>query len=171
MAEPPGEDEIRIIYRATIDALYRYVVSRCDGDRDLAEDVTQETWLRAVCAWHTGGVPREPAAWLTTVAHNILANHFRRRRDQPLDDSHLAVAAPAVGGADDRHSLVHRALARLPAANLRLLQAFHFQRKGVAEIAGELGVTERAIEGRLRRARRQLRTHMESEADPEGDRS
>jgi DNA-directed RNA polymerase specialized sigma24 family protein len=48
MPQPAGEDEIRRIYQATIDDLYGFVSRRCGGDRDLAEDLTQETWLRAV---------------------------------------------------------------------------------------------------------------------------
>ncbi|MGH7583253.1 MAG: RNA polymerase sigma factor, partial [Gemmatimonadales bacterium] len=105
MTHVPGEDEIKAIYQATIDGLYRFVIGRCDGDRDLAEDVTQETWLRAVRAWHASGVPREPVAWLTTVARNIIANHFRRGARQPLDESHHQVAATADATGAERQSL------------------------------------------------------------------
>ena len=48
MRRPITEDDIRRIYRETIDDLYGLVLRRCEGDRDLAEDITQETWLRAV---------------------------------------------------------------------------------------------------------------------------
>ena len=70
MTLPATEDEIRRLYQETIDELYAFVASRCRGDRDLAEDVTQEAWLRAVRAWHAKGIPDRPAAWLTTVARN-----------------------------------------------------------------------------------------------------
>src|SRR5689334_19681415 len=84
----PGlpEDQIRAIYRDTIDALYGYVSRRCGGDRPLAEDVTQEAWLRAVREWSRRGLPKQPIAWLTTVARNLLLNEFRRRQPVPLDD-------------------------------------------------------------------------------------
>ena len=170
MAQPASEDDIRGIYRATIDDLYRFVARRCDHDRELAEDVTQETWLRAVRAWHADGVPDRPLAWLTTVARNLLSNHFRRRPSAPLDDTvaeSLAVEEP--DGADARLSLVERALARLPIPQFRLLEAFHFRRQRVAEIAEAQGISERAVEGRLRRARQQLRHQMESDPDTEGD--
>jgi DNA-directed RNA polymerase specialized sigma24 family protein len=51
------EDDIRRIYRETIDDLYALVSRRCDGNRALAEDITQEAWLRAVRAWHRDGLP------------------------------------------------------------------------------------------------------------------
>ena len=48
MAERISEDELRRTYRETIDALCAYVSRRCGGERELAEDITQEVWLRAV---------------------------------------------------------------------------------------------------------------------------
>lgn len=171
MGQAVTEDDIRRIYDATIDALYRYVSSRCSGERDLAEDITQETWLRAVRTWHANGLPVQPAAWLTTVARNLLVSHHRRRSAEPLDDAtaDVLVAEPADDG-EERRSLVTRALARLPLPVVRLLSAFHLQKRRIADIASEHGLTERAVEGRLRRARHQLRDQiaLDSETDSEG---
>ena len=170
MARAAGEEEIRGIYQATIDDLYRFVSRRCDGDRDLAEDVTQETWLRAVRAWHVDGVPDRPLAWLTTVARNLLANHFRRRPLEPLDQAVAESVAHEEGERPDRRlPLILRALARLPIPQLRLLEAFHFKQQRVADIAAAHGISERAVEGRLRRARQQLRHQIESDPEAEGD--
>lgn len=170
MPKPASEDDIRATYHATIDDLYRFVSRKCDGDRDLAEDVTQETWLRAVKAWRAGGLPDSPQAWLTTVAKNLLANHFRRRPSEPFDE---AIALPVVDdGADraeQRQTLLARALARISIPHLKVLQAFHFRQQPVADIAAEEGLSERAVEGRLRRARQQLRHQIESDPDTEGD--
>ena len=170
MTHAVTEADIRTIYLATIDTLYRFVARRSHGDRDLAEDVTQETWLRAVRAWQGGRLPDQPAAWLTTVARNLLANHYRRRPQERLDDlDEGALMADEPDASEERGSLVHRALARLPLANSRLLQAFHFRRQPVAHIAAEYGLTERAVEGRLRRARQQLRQQIESLPNAEGE--
>jgi RNA polymerase sigma-70 factor (ECF subfamily) len=161
------EDDIRRIYRATVDDLYGFAVRRCGYDRDLAEDITQETWLRAVRAWNVQGIPDRPAAWLTTVARNLIANHRRGVALEPLD--YHDIAAPLPQESDARASLVRRALARLPLARRRLLAAFHFDRHSTAELAADAGVSERAIEGRLRRARQQLREQIETDPDSEGE--
>jgi DNA-directed RNA polymerase specialized sigma24 family protein len=50
-----------------------------------------------------------------------------------------------------------------------LLEAFHFERQHVADIAAEHGLSERAVEGRLRRARQRLRHQIETDPDAEGD--
>lgn len=172
MARTPGEDEIRRIYRETIDDLYAFVSRRCDGDRDLAEDLTQETWLRAVKAWRADGVPERPMAWLATVAGRLVSNNFRRPAAERLDDgSGDAVAAPDARALDEvaeRRSLVDRAMARLPALQVRLLEAFHYERRAVGEIAAAFGLSERGVEGRLRRARQKLRHEIQSDHDAEG---
>jgi len=62
-----------------------------------------------------------------------------------------------------------RAIARLPVLQMRLLEAFHFERRPVADIANSLGVSERAVEGRLRRARQNLRREVERDASSDGD--
>jgi RNA polymerase sigma-70 factor (ECF subfamily) len=166
MARRPSEDDIRRIYRATVDDLFGFVARRCDGDRELAEDITQETWLRAVKAWRDDGLPERPLAWLSTVAARLLSNYRRRPEAQRLEDgSGDTLPAPPV---DDngavRDSLVRKALAKLPALQMRLLRAFHFERRPVAELATTMGISERSVEGRLRRARQRLR--REIEADP-----
>ena len=167
MANRLTDEELRRIYRETIDALYAYVSRRCGGDRDLAEDVTQETWLRAVRDWHRNGPPDQPIAWLRTVAHNLILNEFRRRQPVSLDDATPDDMLDAMddGRAHDSADIatvVNRALARLPKSQSRLIEAFHYERSKVAQIATALGISERAVEGRLRRARENLRKQLET---------
>src|SRR4029453_14985082 len=84
-ATSDSEQRIVAIYRQTIVPLYGYVSRHCGGDRTLAEDVTQETWLRAVREWRRKGVPDQPIAWLTTVARNILISYYRTKPPTPLE--------------------------------------------------------------------------------------
>jgi RNA polymerase sigma-70 factor (ECF subfamily) len=172
MARRPSEDDIRRIYRDTVDDLFGFISRRCDGDRALAEDVTQETWLRAVKAWRVDGVPERPLAWLSTVAARLLSNHRRRPAVQPFEDGAgdtIQTQADAEPERAERESLVLRALAKLPALQRQLLNAFHFQRRPVAEIAETMGISERGVEGRLRRARQNLRREIETDPDAQGE--
>jgi RNA polymerase sigma-70 factor (ECF subfamily) len=161
-------DESTLIqtYRDSVHALYEFVSFRCGGDRTLAEDVTQEAWLRAVKAWRTQGPPDHPLAWLKTVARNLLSNHFRRAPMISLEalppgwKGELSEDGDDWTGADHA-ALLSWGLARLRAPQARLLEAFHMEGKPVKAIATELGLSERAVEGRLRRARLKLRKHLE----------
>ena len=170
-----GDERILAAYRDTIEPLYRYVSRNCGGDRTLAEDVTQETWLRAVREWRKKGPPDQPIAWLTTVARNILVSYFRRKRPAPLDSVSAGevLAALESGRAADSSEItavVCHALARIPAAEAQILEAFHFEDRRMSQIAETLGLSERAVEGRLRRARQRLRRELESMLNIKGDR-
>lgn len=167
MGRTVTEEQIRLIYRDTIDPLYGYVSRTCGGDRALAEDITQETWLRAVREWKESGVPRRPIAWLMTVARNLMLNEFRRRPPLPLEsvspDEYLdSVPDELSNQSAEISAIVTRALRQLPARQGKLLEAFHFERRSVAQIAAAFGISERAVEGRLRRARENLRREIEA---------
>jgi len=149
-------------YKDTVHDLYRFVSRRCGGNRSLAEDVTQEAWLRAVVDWRKKGLPDEPLAWLVTVARNLLSNYFRRVRPIPIEQ---APRGWDIDATDDRLDsdtpeiavLLSWGLARLKTEQAEMLEAFHFEKQKVAEIAVSKGLSERAVEGRLRRARLSLR--------------
>jgi RNA polymerase sigma factor (sigma-70 family) len=160
------EQKVLEVYRETIGPLYGYVSRRCAGEPALAEDIVQETWLRAVDAWRRQGVPDAPAGWLTTVAHNLLVNHFRRRKPVALDaiasESVLAVVDAGFNtDSSDIATTIQWGLARLPQRQARLLEAFHFDERSTSSLARDLRLSERAVEGRLRRARLKLRRLIE----------
>ncbi|HEY4218940.1 MAG TPA: sigma-70 family RNA polymerase sigma factor [Gemmatimonadaceae bacterium] len=159
MRHRPSEDDIRTTYRATVDDLFDFVARRCRGDRGLAEDITQETWLRAIDDWERNGLPDRPAAWLARVASRLLSNHRRHEEVERITDDDPDTVADEEDRAERREqrSMVQRALDRLPTAQARLLETFHFDRRPVNEIAANTGLTTRAVEGRLRRARARLR--------------
>jgi len=190
------EERIVQVYRECVHPLYGYVARRCGSDRTLAEDVTQETWLRAVAAWNRAGIPESPLAWLRTVARNLILNYFRR--SPPLSLEALSgdwgarylgnggagegQARPlrsgaagsvthtygAPGDGADHGAMLSWGLARMKPAQARLLEAFLLDGSSVREIAEEMKISERAVEGRLRRARVSLRKKLEPLLGSEG---
>jgi len=88
------EEWVRL-FRATLPELYAFAAKRAGGDRALAEDVTQEAWLRAPEAWSARGVPAQPLAW---VIHQLCD-----RTAQPAAFGRLS---PSGGTLRPRASLV-----------------------------------------------------------------
>ena len=163
----PGDDEIVAMYRETVRPLYRYVSRRVGGDRNLSEDLVQDTWMRALDAWPRSGVPDEPLAWLIRVARNSLISHFRRAKPDPIDPASIDLEAPAfTPEVPSTASVVSWGLARLRRAHADLLEAFYFDGKSVQEIARERALSERAVEGRLRRARAKLKKLLQRKVKP-----
>lgn len=151
------------LYRDHVIPLYRFVSRRVGGDRELAEDVTQETWLRAIDSWKKKGAPREPDAWLSTVAGNLLRNHFRRQRPSTWSQAEDEPAQDPDQAEIERAAQVQWGLSRLRAAQARLLEAHHFDGLTIATMAKAAGLSERAVEGRLHRARAALRALLGGE--------
>ncbi len=155
------EDQLVSIYRSEIRPLYCYVSKRVGGERQLAEDFVQETFLRAVSEWRRSGPPKEPLAWLKRVARNLLVSHWRRTRPDSLERMEVDPVDDAWRPANwEEAAFLQRGLSLLPKRQAELIEAFHFEGKTTREISRELGLSERAVEGRLRRAREALRDKL-----------
>lgn len=83
--------------RQTLDAVWRMeaakilaTLTRTVGDVALAEDLASEALLDALTQWPQTGVPRNPGAWLTTVAKRKAIDHWRRAEN--LDAKYAALA-------------------------------------------------------------------------------
>ena len=150
------------IYRETVQKLYRFVSRRSGGSRELAEDITQETYLRAVREWRSGRQPDVPLAWLKTVARNLLLNHYRRKTPDLVEAAGIdALFHDGPPDGPDAAALLYWGLTRLSRRRGEILEAFYLEGKNSATIAREFEISERAVEGRLRRARQALRTRLE----------
>ena len=162
-----NDTEIVRIYRETIRPLYGYVSRRVGGNAALAEDLVQETWLRALDAWPARGMPDEPLAWLIRVAHNTLVSHFRRVKPEGVDVARLELEAPAfTPDSPDAAAIVSWGLARMRRGHTEVLEAFYFEGKTVREIARDRSTSERSVEGRLRRARLKLKKVLDRAMRP-----
>ena len=163
------ENELVTVYRGTIEPLYAFVACRAGSDRELAEDTVQETYMRALSHWRTKGLPDVPLAWLKTVARNLLISHYRKTSPVRFDEANMD-----IHGDDwniekrETASLLYSGLSRLKKNDSRLIEAFYFDGKSVREIADERGLSERAVEGRLRRARQKLKKYMRRSMVVEG---
>ena len=146
----------RTLYDEAFAALHRYVVWRCAGLRDRADDVVQETWLTAVRRLRSF----DPSvgsfmSWLRGIAANHLRNHFRRercRRMQSLDGDALAAVEPK----EDAERIAV-ALSALPEHYEAVLQAKYLEGQSVADIAIDRDESPKAIESLLTRARQAFR--------------
>lgn len=146
------------IYDATMPRLYSLTFRWTRGDHGLTEDIVQETFLRALGNWDDKGVPDNPAAWLSSVARNLIISHFRSAKLTALEE----IPKELLWEEDDlttveRIGLLGRTLQNLRNRYSRLIESFHLEGKTIKEIAHEEGISERAVEGRLRRGRKQLR--------------
>lgn len=159
------------IYRETVGPLYGYMARRAGGDRALTEDIVQETYLRALDGWKSRALPDEPLAWLKRVARNILIDHLRqRKRAVPAEwGSSGAGGEPETAGDAFESLELFLAMTSLGRKKAAVLEAFYYDGMTVREIAAERGLSEKAVEGLLRRARLALKALL-PEQRSEGER-
>ncbi len=132
-------------------------------DRSEAEDAAQQTFLSAHRALLNGVEPREPSAWLVTIARNECWARIKSRMREPLPIDVEAVGtddpvAEAVRRAD--LAALRRAIASLPPQQRDAVVLREFAGLRYDELATALGVTLPAVESLLFRARTQLRTKL-----------
>ena len=74
-------DAFGTLYRQCRDTVYRYLMRRSNGDPHLAEDLTHETFVRALARiGNYREMGRPFVAWLVTIAGNLVADHFKSGR-------------------------------------------------------------------------------------------
>jgi RNA polymerase sigma-70 factor (ECF subfamily) len=91
----------------TIEAVFRQesgrilaTLIRISGSFDLAEEAMQEAFATAVTNWPAKGVPENPGAWITSVAHRKLVDHVRRERTRREKQGPLLYETPTVYAPD-----------------------------------------------------------------------
>jgi RNA polymerase sigma-70 factor (ECF subfamily) len=161
-----GRDEqlVRTLYAEHATALWSFVVPLVGGDRVRAQDVVQETMLRA---WrHPEVLDRANGSvrpWLFTVARNIVVDEWRRHRtdrDVPLDTG-------AEAAEDDRTDavldtwIVGEALSQLSVDHRAVLEQCYYQGRTTADAARVLGIPEGTVKSRAHYALRALRLALQ----------
>jgi RNA polymerase sigma-70 factor (ECF subfamily) len=162
-------DAWRAWYSAYFDRLARYVRWRCGGLADLAQDVTQETWLAAIRRLRSFDPGRGPFfAWLRGIAANAARNACRARRRQGQRCRSLVVGDDSPGPTVDRAATekaerVALALAALPDHYEAVLRAKYLDQMTVEQIALAEGTSPKGVESLLTRARQAFRSAYEKQ--------
>lgn len=157
------DDLIRELYAEHAGPLLRYATHLMSGDRQRAEDVVQETLLRA---WqHPGAIAGRPARpWLFAVARNIAIDSYRARKARPQEVGEAALEMmPAPDEAERALEswAVADALATLRPEHRHALLETYYRGKSVAEAAGTLGIPAGTVKSRTFYALRALRLALE----------
>jgi RNA polymerase sigma-70 factor (ECF subfamily) len=156
-------DRVEDLLRTHGAALHSYASRLTDGDHHAAEDVVQETWVRA---WHNIDRLTEHRGsvrgWLMRVAHNIAVDQHRARRARPAevalpeqDFDHVAMSS----GADEVETrlVVGDLLGGLSPEHRDTLVAVYYADRTANAAAGVLGVPPGTVKSRIHNALRNLR--------------
>ena len=161
-----ASDQLRALHDQHGPALWSYAVGLTGGDRGKAQDVVQETLLRALRNLagleQSGGSAR---GWLFTVAKRIVIDDWRAaaRRPEVSTDRvpEQAVQDPAQQTVD--RQIVHAALRTLSIEHRQALFETYFRGASVAEAARTLGVQPGTVKSRTHYALHALRQAIDEQ--------
>jgi RNA polymerase sigma-70 factor (ECF subfamily) len=139
-------------------------------NREEAEDVVQDSLIKAwKTRWRVRDAEKFPA-WLATIARHRAHDIFRRRRNVPFAHETIEISEPAPADTIELDRQLHSALATLPELHRAALTLRYFEEMDYATIENTLGLTNGALRGILGRAlasmRKQLRPTLAALKQP-----
>jgi DNA-directed RNA polymerase specialized sigma24 family protein len=130
-------------------------------DRDIAQEVAQDAFVKLLHHWPKVSSYDRPDAWVRRVAIRIAVRHARREIRRPTVEAGLGEMR-AVGLPDPD---VARALGCLTAMQRACVVLFYWDDRPVAEISALVGASESTVKQHLHRARTRLRELLADEVD------
>jgi RNA polymerase sigma-70 factor (ECF subfamily) len=164
-----------------LDDVYRFALSLTHDEND-AEDVVQDTFLRAYRSWNTYAVGSDCRRWLFTICRNaFLRSRERQRRTVELDDTERDVLTAALSTSDapragledilfrtDLLPAIERALARVPPTFRSVVVLVDIEEQSYEAAAEILGVPIGTVRSRLFRGRRIMQELLAAHARDAG---
>ena len=155
-------------YHQAVGDVYRYFFRSTGGQRGIAEDLTQETFLAAVHAFNGGQPDAFTRPWIFGVARHKLIDHYRR---QTREQTKLTMVWNDTGGSEVlvppgfTEADAVELLADLPPLHRLVLTLRYLDDLPVAEIGPLIGRSFSATQSMLLRARRSLERRLEEVHD------
>jgi len=163
-----SEAAFRAWYDHALPRVFGFVLGHVERDRELAEEITQQTFTDAIRDYRRFDGRSDSVTWLCSIARHKLADHWRRlERDERRRLHFISATDPdrdeAAWRSVDERDRVMGALGAMPAMQRAALLLRYIDDLPVKEIARTLGKSEKAVESLLSRGRDAFRA-----ADREG---
>jgi RNA polymerase sigma factor (sigma-70 family) len=166
----PEADATRDLYERYARQIHAFCLHQL-GSREEAEDAVQSTFLNAFRGLKRGIDPEFESAWLYKIAENVCltrqrSSYRRRRVESPGDLDAMQDLLPAHEADADELIRLPEALEEMPEQQRHALLLREWQGLSYREIAGQLGLSQSAVETLLFRARRSLANALTDDSKP-----
>ncbi len=141
------------------------------GDRDAADDVAQEVFVKLWRALDSYDGRAQLSTWIYAIARNTAISALRRQRpssslsDPAVQAEAEAHAPQAAGGEDADHALLWRAVAALPGPQRQAVVLYYQDERPVEEVAAMLGMPVNTVKTHLHRARARLASALDARSE------
>lgn len=158
-------EEFIALVKGEQEGLRRFLLALCLGNRDEADDIAQDTLVKAYlsCAGYQDFCLRDESkgkftAWLYTIAHRTFLDHKKTSRTtEPLEALERATDHSFDADSGFRYQELYAALATLPPKERTSILLFYLKGYSIREISKIIECSEDAVKKQLSRGREQLR--------------
>lgn len=154
-------EDFLALYERHTPALYRFAGRLAGGPGVEADDVVQETWVRAISRLHRFGWRCRLGTWLFAIALNVRRELLRRAGRDRAIAAELDALAPRATPEIDTQRRLHRALVGLADGYREVIVLHDIEGYTHQEIARHFGIREGTSKSQLARGRRALRRALE----------
>jgi RNA polymerase sigma-70 factor, ECF subfamily len=148
--------------------VYGFIYARVGGRRDVAEDLTQATFLEALRSAPTYRGESSIETWICTIARRQVGRHYEAERRRSRLERKLRLVATELEEADDSYEAAEadgestiEALGKLSPVHRQVLVMKYLDGYSVERIAGELRRSRIQVQSLLQRARGALKRELE----------
>ncbi len=142
---------------ATQKAFRRFLVALCCGDTALADDVAQESYIKAYLSCDSFSNIEKFNAWIFKIGYNTFINHKRDERPTAGYDDTKDIAAQDSADSSFAYQDLYEALNKIPAKERTSVLLFYMQGYSIKEIAEIQDNSQDAVKQHLSRGRNHLR--------------
>ena len=152
------------IIKTEQEALRRFLLALCCGNRDEADDIAQDALVKSYLSCSKYEECGKGTAWLYRIAYNMFIDTNRCRRTmQPLDALEKREDSSFAADREFRYQALYIALEQLPPKERIAILLFYLKGYSIREIADIVNVTEDAVKKQLSRGRDKLKTLLKNE--------
>lgn len=135
----------------------RFLVALCCGDTDLADDIAQESYIKAYLSCDSFNNPDKFTAWIFRIGYNTFLNHKRSEKIFTDYDEARNVISHETTDSRFRYQALYTALNKLPGKERTSVLLFYMEGYSIKEIAEIEETSQDAVRQHLSRGRNHLR--------------
>ena len=154
-----------------------YFILKTVNDRELAEDLTQDTFIEIMQSIHSLDEPVAFVTWSRQIAYRRCTAYFKKRHDflvdededgysvfDTIEEDRTEFIPDAAMDQEDLRQTLHRIIDELPEEQRAAIMMRYFDELPVTEVARIQGVSEGTVKSRLSRAKEALAKKLEEKS-------
>lgn len=138
-------------------AFRRFLLAVCCGDAALADDIAQESYIKAYLASDTLADPEKFGSWMRRIGFTTFVNHSRASKAYADCDEAADIPAPECADGAFHYEALYAALRRMPEKERTAVILYYIDDYPVKTIAAIVGASQSAVKQQLSRGRTRLR--------------